>query len=510
MAEPRTIAYVGPSLTRAEVHRILPEARIEPPVRHGDLARLAAGPGDTVLLIDGLFLHSAAVRHKEILGLLADGVTVAGASSMGALRAAELWPYGMRGVGQVFDLYRDGVIDGDDEVAIVHADEENDSRAMSEPMVNIRLDLDRAAAAGVIDAGQREALVTAVGAQPFRGRSLPGLNRLARSLLPAATAEALAGWLREHHIDAKAADARALLALVANGSPWIRPPDGEDLAITGHDTMYAASWSQGFGGREVAGAWVTRDAVANTVALADPGFPRRYRLAVLTALVGGVSGVKGMSGVKGRVDVPGAPVPGAGAVERVERLGVDLARRRGLLDATGTLADACLGWLTPAERDGLPAAQAVLRVLARSHGTTPAARLAILPTVLPADITGWYERVAAVTTFADLALRRGAGRTGGHSAGEPNGSEPNGSGANGSGANGSGANGGGANGGGQRLRYELVDRYCAGLWGCAVDELEAGAWDRGFPDLHHLRRHAGDLAAHARWFPAAGTGSPSP
>lgn len=479
MAEPRTIAYVGPSLTRAEVHRILPDARIEPPVRHGDLARLAAGPGDTVLLIDGLFLHSAAVRHKEILGLLADGVTVAGASSMGALRAAELWPYGMRGIGQVFDLYRDGVIDGDDEVAIVHADEENGSRAMSEPMVNIRLDLDRATAAGVIDAGQREALVTAVGAQPFRGRSLPGLNRLARSLLPTATAEALAGWLREHHVDAKAADARALLALVANGSPWIRPHDGEDLAITGHDTMYAASWSQGFGGREVAGAWVTHDAVANTVALADPGFPRRYRLAVLTALVGGVGGVKG------RADVPGAPEPEPGAAERVERLGVDLARRRGLLDAAGTLADACLDWLTPTERDGLPAAEAVLRVLARSHGTTPAARLAILPTVLPADITGWYERVAAVTTFADFALRRGAGQTGGHG-------------------------GGGPNGGGQRLRYELVDRYCAGLWGCAVDELEVGAWDRGFPDLHHLRRHAGDLAAHARWFPAAGTGSPSP
>ncbi|ONH59981.1 hypothetical protein CcI49_14840 [Frankia sp. CcI49] len=488
MAEPRIIAYVGPSLAREQVHRLLPEARIEPPVRHGDLARLAARPGDVVLLIDGLFLHSAAVRHKEILGLLADGVTVAGSSSMGALRAAELWPYGMRGVGEVFELYRDGVIDGDDEVAIVHGDEEDGLRAMSEPMVNIRLDLGRATAAGVLDRGQRDTLVAAVKAQPFRGRSLRGLNRLARTLLPARTAQALDDWLAAHHVDAKAADARALLTLVANRSPFIHPHGGEDLAISGHDTMYAASWTQAFGGRDVAGSWVTHDAVAGAVALADPDFPRRYRAAVLAALLGtpadagfggfggfsGATGISGVSGVSGATVA--APPPG-----QVERLCVSLAIDRGLLDAAGAVADVCLDWLTPAERE-LPGSEAVLRALARSHGITPAARLAVLPTVLPASLGEWYQRVATVRTFADLALRRGTQGTAG-----------------------AGGAAGPAGSGGQRLRPELVDLFCAGLWGCPVEDLDAAGWDRGFPDREHLRRYAGDLAAHARWFPTAAT-----
>ena len=39
---------------------------------------------------------------------------------MGALRAAELHPFGMVGIGQVYEWYRDGTIDADDEVAVAH------------------------------------------------------------------------------------------------------------------------------------------------------------------------------------------------------------------------------------------------------------------------------------------------------------------------------------------------------------------------------------------------------
>jgi hypothetical protein len=39
---------------------------------------------------------------------------------MGALRAAELHTFGMVGVGRVFEGYRDGVYEDDDEVAVVH------------------------------------------------------------------------------------------------------------------------------------------------------------------------------------------------------------------------------------------------------------------------------------------------------------------------------------------------------------------------------------------------------
>ena len=82
---------------------------------------------------------------------------MAGSSSMGALRAAELWPYGMRGVGEVFRLYRDLVVTGDDEVAVIHCSADDGYRALSEPLVNIRIALREAHEAGAITADERRA-----------------------------------------------------------------------------------------------------------------------------------------------------------------------------------------------------------------------------------------------------------------------------------------------------------------------------------------------------------------
>ncbi len=86
-----TVVFVGPTLPAAEAAALLPVAQVLPPVRHGDLLSPDLGRGDQVLLIDGLFLQAASVRHREILCLLERGVTVAGSSSMGAF-LAELWP----------------------------------------------------------------------------------------------------------------------------------------------------------------------------------------------------------------------------------------------------------------------------------------------------------------------------------------------------------------------------------------------------------------------------------
>ena len=55
-----------------------------------------------------------------------EGIQVLGASSMGALRAAELHGFGMIGYGTIFEWYRDGLIDGDDEVALWHEPEEGE------------------------------------------------------------------------------------------------------------------------------------------------------------------------------------------------------------------------------------------------------------------------------------------------------------------------------------------------------------------------------------------------
>ena len=95
-------------------------------------------------LIDGYFERVPAVWHKEILWALSQGIHVFGSASMGALRAAELAPFGMIGVGAIFEAYRDGILEDDDEVAVAHGPADTGYRAGSDAMVNIRATLARA------------------------------------------------------------------------------------------------------------------------------------------------------------------------------------------------------------------------------------------------------------------------------------------------------------------------------------------------------------------------------
>ena len=103
-----------------------------------------------IVLIDGLFHGVPAVWQREIVAAMDDGIEVLGASSMGALRAAELAHYGMVGHGTIFGWYRDGVIDGDDEVALLHGDAADGFLPLSEPLVNLRATLARAVDAEVV------------------------------------------------------------------------------------------------------------------------------------------------------------------------------------------------------------------------------------------------------------------------------------------------------------------------------------------------------------------------
>jgi hypothetical protein len=103
----RTI-FVGPSIYGVEVTR-LPGEMWLPPAKSGDIlqAILTIRP-QQVVLIDGVFHQSQSVWHKEIGYALMRGIVVIGASSMGAIRAAEMHRYGMIGVGKIFEMYRDG------------------------------------------------------------------------------------------------------------------------------------------------------------------------------------------------------------------------------------------------------------------------------------------------------------------------------------------------------------------------------------------------------------------
>ena len=149
--------FLGPTLPAAEARREL-KAVYLPPVSQGDVYRAAARGARALGIIDGYFDRVPAVWHKEILWAMAQGIPVYGSASMGALRAAELAAFGMEGVGKVFEAYRNGALEDDDEVAVVHGPAESGYRAVSEAMVNLRATLAAAADAGVIRARTQAAL----------------------------------------------------------------------------------------------------------------------------------------------------------------------------------------------------------------------------------------------------------------------------------------------------------------------------------------------------------------
>lgn len=115
----RPVVFAGPSLhgvQRSETTKV----DLRPPANCGDVLRAVAEGRTIIGLIDGGFEQGPAVWHKEILEAIALGCTVYGASSMGALRAAELRNYGMIGIGQVFDDYASGRRTSDADVAVIY------------------------------------------------------------------------------------------------------------------------------------------------------------------------------------------------------------------------------------------------------------------------------------------------------------------------------------------------------------------------------------------------------
>lgn len=144
--------FLGPSLPIEAAQAIL-AAEYLPPVAMGDLytlVRTRVRPGDRIAIIDGFFEQVPAVWHKEILFALESGIEVFGASSMGALRAAELHPFGMKGIGRIFEAYRDGMLEDDDEVAVAHAPADEQFLPLSTAMVSIRFGLRALADDGAI------------------------------------------------------------------------------------------------------------------------------------------------------------------------------------------------------------------------------------------------------------------------------------------------------------------------------------------------------------------------
>lgn len=219
------VVFAGPSIPAADVERLLPGSVSLPPAAQGDVYRATLARPAAIGLIDGYFERVPSVWHKEILWALSQGIHVFGSASMGALRAAELASFGMIGVGAIFEAYRDGVLEDDDEVAVAHGAVDSGYRAGSDAMVNIRATLLRAVREGVIDAGAAVALERAAKRLFYAERSYARLLELGRDAgLAPAVVDGLRHWLASGAVDQKYDDAVAMLQAMRAILDAGRPP----------------------------------------------------------------------------------------------------------------------------------------------------------------------------------------------------------------------------------------------------------------------------------------------
>lgn len=170
------LVYVGPTLSLQEVRRALPGCLVRPPIARGDLYRDRLLRGSVFVILDGVFFQQRALSPREILDVVGDGGMVIGASSLGALRAAECWPAGVRGIGSIYRLLRAGALCSDDEVAVAY-DPDDPSGRSSVALVNVRHSVWRGVRERRLDAQTAERIVTAAKALFYAERHWPRILR---------------------------------------------------------------------------------------------------------------------------------------------------------------------------------------------------------------------------------------------------------------------------------------------------------------------------------------------
>ncbi|MFE7854118.1 TfuA-like protein [Streptomyces sp. NPDC057403] len=202
------VVYTGPSLRASDLRdltdlagRLGRRLDLRPPVRRLDLLGLTETAGERdVLMLDGEFGQRLAVSITEVRAVLAAGQPIAGASSMGALRAVECRTLGMTGSGWVFEQYLSGAIDSDGDVALLYDPE--DFTPVTIPLVNVRWLLAQKQAAGLLSAAAAAAALDAAKGLHFRDRRPSMLLRRWQQQLPQDAVEVLGPELDDERRDA--------------------------------------------------------------------------------------------------------------------------------------------------------------------------------------------------------------------------------------------------------------------------------------------------------------------
>jgi hypothetical protein len=268
--------FLGPSMPLSEARAILPDAIYRPPAEQGDLLAAVDQDGAELIgLIDGTFRQNLSVWHSEVCYVLSRGVSVFGASSMGALRAVETERFGAVGIGTIFQWYRDEVITGDDEVALLHGDADSAFVSLSIPMVNIRASVARALAAGVLAPACAEK-VLAIAHElyyPDRQRSIL-LEQCRAAKFSPEEVRSVDQVLTTDYVDLKRTDARELLLTMRDVLDGTVPPPQPVPFTFARSSVFEALYNIDRPVRTGDGTQVTLQAIGEHVALHCPDHER--------------------------------------------------------------------------------------------------------------------------------------------------------------------------------------------------------------------------------------------
>lgn len=209
----KPIVYLGPTLSREEAIKIL-DADYRDPAKKGDFLMLSRDSDEKkyVGFVDGVFLHDYPPSPIEVYHLATrKNIELIGASSLGALRAVELEKFGMKGIGKIFQLYKNGIINADDEVAVTFVRENN--ILQSEAMIDIRFNLFLAYKKGIITNQTKKRFAKIAKNIYFPFRNYEDIIRLTHQQFPSIynELESFRSYILKNRDSLKARDAIKLL-----------------------------------------------------------------------------------------------------------------------------------------------------------------------------------------------------------------------------------------------------------------------------------------------------------
>lgn len=176
------LVFTGPTLPHPEAQQVADVICLAPAVQGSIIAAVQRYDPAAIVIIDGGFQAEPAVRHKEILWAISQAIPVIGAGSMGALRAAELYPY-MHGVGLIYRWYRRFAFLPDDAVAVLYGPKAVNFSPLTHALVDLRMTIRAALRRNLISTDLSGKLENAARNLNFRERTL---SRMVREALPEA------------------------------------------------------------------------------------------------------------------------------------------------------------------------------------------------------------------------------------------------------------------------------------------------------------------------------------